>query len=147
MLQLAHPIPPMHSYKEPAARHRTDQGTTPSLHPCFSQLQIRRRRYTMRVTPLRLLCMATLLAASASALPQSAIARPDGTSIPTAQVDATVNQLLQSAHVTGAGIAIFHNRRIVYLKAYGLRDTDKNLPLTPDSVMTSASLSKATFAT
>jgi len=100
----------------------------------------------MRATPLRLLCLATLLAASASALQQSAIPRPDGTSITTAQVDATVSQLLQAAHVTGAGIAIFHNRRIVYLKAYGLRDTEHNLPLTPDSVMTSASLSKATFA-
>jgi CubicO group peptidase (beta-lactamase class C family) len=100
----------------------------------------------MRATPLRLLCLATLLAASASALPQSSIPRPDGTSISTAQVDATVNQLLQAAHVTGAGIAILHNRRIVYLKAYGLRDTEHNLPLTPDSVMTSASLSKATFA-
>ena len=100
----------------------------------------------MRATPLRLLCLATLLAASASALPQSAIPRPDGTSIPTVQVDATVNQLMQAAHVTGAGIAIFHNRRIVYLKAYGLRDTEHNLPLTPDSVMTSASLSKAIFA-
>lgn len=100
----------------------------------------------MHATPLRLLCLTTLLAASASALPQSAIPRPHGTSIPTAQVDATVNQLLQAAHVTGAGIAILHNRRIVYLKAYGLRDTVHHLPLTPDSVMTSASLSKATFA-
>lgn len=100
----------------------------------------------MRATPLRLLCLATIHTAFASAQPQSAIPRPDGTSISTAQVDATVNQLLHAAHVTGAGIAIFHNRRIVYLKAYGLRDTEHNLPLTPDSVMTSASLSKATFA-
>lgn len=93
-----------------------------------------------------LLCLATLVAASASAAPQAAIPRPDGSTIPAAQVDATVNQLMQAAHITGAGIAIFHNRRIVYLKAYGLRDTEHNLPLTPESVMTSASLSKATFA-
>jgi len=78
---------------------------------------------------------------------QSLVTRPAGGTISPSQIDQTVNQLIQSAHVTGAGIAIFHNRRIAYLKAYGLRDTDKNLPLTPDSVMTSASLSKATFAT
>ena len=63
----------------------------------------------MRATPRRLLRLATLLAASASALPQSSIPRRDGTAILAAQVDATVNQLLQAAHVTGAGIAIFHN--------------------------------------
>ena len=106
---------------------------------------VKTRRLKVFATPGTLFCAATLLAA-ASAAPQAAIPRPDGTSIPTAQIDATVNQLLQAAHVTGAGIAIFHNRRIAYLKSYGLRDTEHNLPLTPDSVMTSASLSKATFA-
>ncbi len=75
------------------------------------------------------------------------ITRLDGSTIPTQQVDAMVNHLLDAAHVTGAGVAIFQDGRIVYLKAYGLRDTDKHLPLTPDSVMTSASLSKADFAT
>jgi CubicO group peptidase (beta-lactamase class C family) len=54
---------------------------------------------------------------------------------------------MRAAHVTGCGIAIFHGGKIAYLKAYGLRDTEKGLPLTPDSVMTSASLSKAAFAT
>jgi len=78
---------------------------------------------------------------------QLPLIRPDGSTISTAQVDQTVNQLIQSAHVTGAGIAVFHHRKIVYLKAYGLRDTEKNLPFTSDSVMTSASLSKAAFAT
>ena len=75
------------------------------------------------------------------------ILRPDGTGLTSAQIDATLQQLMQSAHVTGAGIAIFHNGKVAYLKAYGQRDTEKNLPLTPDSVMTSASLSKAAFAT
>jgi len=48
--------------------------------------------------------------------------------------------------VTGCGIAIFHESKVAYLKAYGLRDVEKRLPLTPDTVMTSASLSKAAFA-
>jgi hypothetical protein len=33
-----------------------------------------------------------------------------------------VNGLIQTAHVTGAGVALFHRGKIVYLKAYGLRD-------------------------
>ena len=76
----------------------------------------------------------------------SPITRPDGGQIDPAQVDATVAQLMQAAHVTGAGIAIFHAGKIAYLHAYGMRDTEKGLPLTADSVMTSASLSKAAFA-
>jgi CubicO group peptidase (beta-lactamase class C family) len=83
-----------------------------------------------------------------AALAQSpAIKRPDGSAIAPAQIDATVNRLMQAAHVTGAGVALFHRGKIAYLKAYGLRDTESGLPLTPDSVMTSASLSKAAFAT
>ena len=62
-------------------------------------------------------------------------------------MDDTVNRLIAAAHVTGAGVALFHDGNIVYAKAYGFRDTEKKLPLTPDSVMTSASLSKAAFAT
>jgi CubicO group peptidase (beta-lactamase class C family) len=54
---------------------------------------------------------------------------------------------MQGAEVTGTGIAIFNHGEIAYLKAYGLRDTEQGLPLTPDSVMTSASLSKSAFAT
>jgi CubicO group peptidase (beta-lactamase class C family) len=76
-----------------------------------------------------------------------AITHLDGSTIPQQQVDANVNRLIEAAHVTGAGIAIFQNGRIACLKTYGLRDTEKKLPLTPDSVMTSASLSKAAFAT
>jgi CubicO group peptidase (beta-lactamase class C family) len=75
------------------------------------------------------------------------ITRLDGSTIATREVDATVNHLLDAAHVTGAGVAIFQDGKIAYLKAHGWRDTEKHLPLTADSVMTSASLSKAAFAT
>ena len=58
-----------------------------------------------------------------------------------------MSRLIQAAHVTGASVALFHRGNVVYLKAYGLRDAEKNLPLTPDSVMSAASLTKAAFAT
>ena len=82
-----------------------------------------------------------------AAAQEHSIARPDGSKMAAAQVDATVTQLLAAAHVTGAGIAVFNAGKIAYVKAYGMRDTEKGLPLTADSVMTSASLSKAAFAT
>src|SRR6202453_3993371 len=82
-----------------------------------------------------------------SAATPSSIIRPDGRKLTPAQIDSTVNGLIQAAHVTGAGVALFHRGKVVYLKAYGLRDTEKNLPLTPDTVMTAASLTKSAFAT
>jgi CubicO group peptidase (beta-lactamase class C family) len=91
------------------------------------------------------LCLA--LFATSGATQQPAITRPDGGSLTPAQIDSTVNGLIQAAHVTGAGVALFHRGKVVYLKAYGLRDTEKNLPLTPDTVMTAASLTKSAFAT
>ena len=54
---------------------------------------------------------------------------------------------MKAAEVPGVGIAIFNDKKIVYLKTYGLRDVEKGLPLTPDSVMTAASLTKSAFAT
>src|SRR6202453_2028428 len=82
-----------------------------------------------------------------SAATPSSIIRPDGRKLTPAQIDSTVNRLIQAAHVTGAGVALFHRGKIVYLNAYGLRDTEKGLPLTPDSVMTAASLTKSPCAT
>ena len=87
------------------------------------------------------------ICASSGVGQQRPIKRLDGSTITSAEIDATVTRLMRAAEVPGVGIAIFNNDRIVYLKAYGLRDKEKNLPLTPDSVMTSASLSKSAFAT
>jgi CubicO group peptidase (beta-lactamase class C family) len=90
----------------------------------------------------------TILIGAALAIAQQvSVMRPDGSQVASSQIDATVTKLMDAAHVTGVGIAIFHGGQIAYLKTYGLRDVEKNLPMTLDSVMTSASLSKAAFAT
>ena len=54
---------------------------------------------------------------------------------------------MQAVDVPGVGIAIFNDGKIAYLKTYGFRDVEKKLPLTPDTVMTAASLTKPAFAT
>lgn len=93
--------------------------------------------------------LALLLAVfgASAAAQESTIARPDEASLTPAQVDSTVNRLIEAAHVTGTGVALFHHGKIVYLKTYGFRDVKKNLPLTPDTVMSAASLTKPAFAT
>jgi CubicO group peptidase (beta-lactamase class C family) len=86
-----------------------------------------------------------LLSASLAVGQQSAVTRLDGSTISAAEIDATVTRLMNAAEVTGAGIAIFNHGKIAYMKAYGFRDKEKNLPLTVDSVMSGASLSKVAF--
>ena len=78
---------------------------------------------------------------------QLPVVRLDSSKISPSEIDTAVNRLMDEAHVTGAGIAILNHDRVVYLKTYGLRDKERHLPLTPDSVMTAASLTKPAFAT
>jgi len=93
-----------------------------------------------------LLLTMTAAFAVATAAAQPVVKRLDGSSIPPAEIDATVTRLMRAAEVTGVGLAIFNDDKIAYLKAYGVRDKEKNLPLTEDSVMTAASWSKVAFA-
>ncbi len=86
------------------------------------------------------------LGQSQSSKPAQNIKRLDGSTVTPAEVDTTVTRLMRAARVTGIGIAILNDRKVAYLKAYGVRDKEKNLPLTPDSVMSAASLSKVAFA-
>ncbi len=90
-------------------------------------------------------CLLAMATASLAVGQQSAVTRLDGSTISAAEIDATVTRLMEAAEVTGVGVALFNNGKLAYLKAYGFRDKDKNLPLTVNSVMSAASLSKVTF--
>jgi CubicO group peptidase (beta-lactamase class C family) len=78
---------------------------------------------------------------------KQSVTRLDGSKISPRQIDAIVTRFMEAAHVSGAGIAIFNDGKLTFIKAYGFRDMEKRSPLTPESVMTAASLTKATFAT
>ena len=91
-------------------------------------------------------CLFAMATASLALAQQSTVTRLDGSSISVAEIDATMTRLMKAAEVTGAAIAVFHNGKVELLKAYGFRDKEKNLPLTVDSVMSAASISKVAFA-
>jgi len=74
-----------------------------------------------------------------------AVKRLDGSTLTPTEIDSTVTRLMAAAEVPGLGIAIFNDGKVAYLKAYGVRDKEKNLPLTPDSVVTAASFTKVAF--
>ena len=75
------------------------------------------------------------------------IKRLDGSSISSTEIENKVARMMASSCVTGLGIAILNDNKIVYTKSFGLRDKDKQLPLTEDTVMYGASFTKAVFAT
>jgi CubicO group peptidase (beta-lactamase class C family) len=96
---------------------------------------------------LKILILTCLVSSSLLfATTRKQVRRLDNSTISPSEIDAPVLRLAKEANVPGIGIAIFNNGEIAYLKAFGLRDKDRNLPLTPDSVMTAASLSKPAFA-
>jgi CubicO group peptidase (beta-lactamase class C family) len=76
----------------------------------------------------------------------ASVKRLDGSTITSEQIDGTVERVMRAGKVTGVGLAILNDQKIVYLKAYGHRSLAKNLPLTEDSVMSAASFSKVAFA-
>jgi CubicO group peptidase (beta-lactamase class C family) len=93
------------------------------------------------------LILLAFVAASASLLSaQPAVQRLDGSKITPAEIDATVTRLMRAAEVTGVGITLFNQGKVVYQKTYGFRDTENHLPLAADSVMGAASFTKVAFA-
>ena len=93
------------------------------------------------------LALASCGALLAGPAPNAAsVKRLDSSTISAIEIDATVTRLIHAATVTGLGLAILNDRKIVYLKSYGFRDRQKALPLTPGSIMSAASFSKVAFA-
>jgi CubicO group peptidase (beta-lactamase class C family) len=103
-------------------------------------------KYSAAVLGIALACLAVAARQSQPAHDASRVKRLDGSTISAAEIDATVNRLIAAAKVPGLGLAILNDRKVVYLKGYGLRNIEKKLPMTPDTVMTAASLTKSTFA-
>ncbi|HEX3092450.1 MAG TPA: serine hydrolase [Candidatus Angelobacter sp.] len=93
-----------------------------------------------------LMLTAFVVAMSATLASQQAFQRLDGSKITSPEIDATVTRLMRAAEVTGVGITLFNQGKVVYQKAYGFRDTEKHLPLTADSVLNGASFTKVAFA-
>ena len=90
-----------------------------------------------------LLIAVAITSANASA---KGIRRLDRCQIGPQEIDGKVLTLMKAADVTGVALAILNDGQISYIKAYGFRDTDRKLPLTPDSVMSAASFTKVAFA-
>ena len=60
-------------------------------------------------------------------------------------IDAEAIHLLKSENVTGMALAVIEDGKIVHVAAYGHRNLARGLPLTTDTIMYGASLTKTAF--
>ena len=88
------------------------------------------------------------LAASAATadLPVHAYTTLDNRRLTQATIDARVTRLMAANTVTGLGIAVIRDGKVVFRQSYGYAIPEDKVPLTPATVMYGGSLSKATFA-
>ncbi|AHJ96585.1 beta-lactamase [Hymenobacter swuensis DY53] len=95
-----------------------------------------------------LLLIAGILAATQplAAQPTRPFHTLDGRTLRPADVDRTVQQLMDSARVTGLAVALLENNQVRYLHTFGFRNVAEKTPLQPTTAMYGASLSKAVFA-
>jgi CubicO group peptidase (beta-lactamase class C family) len=70
----------------------------------------------------------------------------DGLALSEATIDGHIEELVRANDVKGLAVALIRGWRVVYLHGFGLRNVEQGLPLTPDTIMYGASLTKATFA-
>lgn len=87
---------------------------------------------------------AALVVSGAQAEP---IRRVDGVTIAPARAAAIADAELKADHVMGAQLAILNHGHVVWTHAYGLRDAKQNLPMTTDTNIWAASVTKAVFGT
>jgi CubicO group peptidase (beta-lactamase class C family) len=98
-------------------------------------------------TFLQLLPLALALAhAPAPAQKAPAFHTLDGRTLRPADIDRTVQQLMDSAKVPGLAVALLEDNKVRYLHTYGYRNLETKAPLEPQTAMYGASLSKAVFA-
>lgn len=98
------------------------------------------------IAPL-LIVVALASCASSPAPPHGADAPAlDAGVLDAAGLDAEVRRLMQRGHVQGMALAVIEDGDVAHVGAYGRRNVARDLPLTTDTVMYGASLTKAAFA-
>lgn len=93
------------------------------------------------------ICMRTVVAfAILLAVAGCTTAATEWHALDAAGLDAHVQRLMKREDVQGLALAVIHDGKVAHVAAYGRRSVERNLPLTTDTVMYGASLTKAAFA-
>jgi CubicO group peptidase (beta-lactamase class C family) len=94
--------------------------------------------------PTLLIAMTIWLSLQASG--QSVFVGVDGRAHGSAEIDSSVTHVMRAAEVPGLALALINHGKVVCLKAYGVKNMSRKEPLTVNSVMVAASLTKVAFA-
>ena len=87
------------------------------------------------------------IAVPAVAQHDQVIHRLDGSVLSASEAASIAAAELKADGVMGAQIAILNDGHLIWSYAFGLRDVAKNLPMTPDTNVWAASITKSVFAT
>jgi CubicO group peptidase (beta-lactamase class C family) len=117
----------------------TDLATSGTILPAAT--------YPVFMFPRLLLVCFLAMAAASTNLQAQSIRRLDGTVLSATKANSIADAELKSDHVMGAQMAILNHGHLVWLHTYGLRDSEKNLPMMPDTNIWAASITKGLFAT
>lgn len=90
--------------------------------------------------------IAVAVAQTDTSLPPRAYATLDNRTMSASAVAALVGRLMAANKVTGLGVAVIRDGKVVFRQSYGYADREAKVPLTPATIMSGASLTKATFA-
>ena len=74
------------------------------------------------------------------------IARLNGSSLSFAEIDQTIQTLMQVGHVTGLGLTVINDNKIAFIKTYGYKNTASKELIDTATIFYGASFSKAVFA-
>lgn len=101
----------------------------------------------MHIVPKLALLLCPLALASLAQSQAESIRRLDGSTISVREAEAFARKTLADSRVTGAQIAIIDEGKLVWSAAFGLRRRDPALPVTRETTMWAASITKSVFAT
>lgn len=74
------------------------------------------------------------------------VKRLDGSRLACSAIDEKIPALMRAAQIPGLAVAVLNGAELVYLRAFGLRDVERQLRLTPQTSMPGLSLTKSVFA-
>ena len=81
-----------------------------------------------------------------SARPEEAIRGFDGNAVSAERIDREATRMMAAARVQGLAMAVIDDGKVVWVRSWGLRNVEKNLPLQTDTILYGASLTKLAFA-
>ena len=96
--------------------------------------------------PMRAVLAAGVVLTMGAVAAQTVIRRFDGAPVSIDRIDAAAKRMMTGAKVQGLAMAAIDNGQVVFVRTWGRRNVEKDLPLQADTIMYSASLTKFAFA-